>query len=241
MKSINTGLPCANSASTALADHDAHCPFSETDEPDAKFAYANFVACSAYHVAQTNSTKLMSRATHCVRLGFTGTDQRPYTHAAMLVVNKAINTAITASTPPRRPATSARKTTAAISKKPINCFTDSIHTPGFGKYATNFGKIDKNKNGEASPRPITPKINKPVIASACTAIPLTDATSGPMHGAPTTAANTPIPNEPSASLRCDTFVSAPTRLVPISNTPIKLSAKRKNTIVRTTTKLGLCN
>ena len=146
-----------------------------------------------------------------------------------------------ASTPPCCPTTSARKTTAAINKKPMPCLNDSIQRPGFGKNATSFGKTDNTRKGEDSPSPIIPKVRSPVATLACTASPLTPATSGPMHGAPTTAASTPIPKEPITSLRLATLVSAPTRRPPSSKTPIKLRPNKKNTADSTKTKPGLCS
>src|SRR5690606_8513808 len=114
--------------------------------------------------------------------------------------------------------------TVANNGKAKNCRNFSIQGPGLGKSADNPGLTARSKKGAASPAP-----NPRTIAIACSAGKVADAPraapiNGPVHGAATNTANTPVPND-------ERLLALPARFInewPNSNAPIKLNAITQN-------------
>ncbi len=123
----------------------------------------------------------------------------------------------------------------------MNCFSDSIHAPGFGTHASDRGKIVSNKYGVAIPSARNVKISSDTYAGCCAANPSADPMNGAVHGVAATVASAPFRNDdtpPCVSFAA--FASTPTSDVPISKTPNKFSPSKKNKTINPATNPGDC-
>ena len=121
----------------------------------------------------------------------------------------------------------------------IHCRNRTIHAPGLGMRLRNAGMNAIAKKGKARPKPSPANIRiaKPVGNNK--AAPIAAAMKGPVQGVATTAASTPVQNEPAIPPLRVSFSPAP--MPPISKRPARLAVTDsiKNASNRTTA--GSCN
>ena len=79
--------------------------------------------------------------------------------------------------------------------------------------------------------------NADIVKAAPTATPR----NGAMQGVATTVAKTPEKKLPDKPAFWERLEPSPVIEIPISNTPLKLSPKRKSKAAKTDTKIGSCN
>src|ERR1700704_697349 len=83
----------------------------------------------------------------------------------------------------------------------MNCFTRSIHGPGFGRNRSHAGCALSKKYGALIPAAMATNIARMTGADCVNAKPSAVPRNGAVHGVAKTVANTPWKNEPSKSLR----------------------------------------
>jgi hypothetical protein len=121
----------------------------------------------------------------------TGVMKAPFIQQAILRTRRKEQVQIRAATPRWAPRTESKKSRVAISKKPMSCFTRTIHGPGLGKNLSQAGCALKKKYGALIPRAIAPNINRITVADWVKAKPSAVPRNGAVQGVASTVANTP--------------------------------------------------
>src|SRR5215470_8961383 len=125
----------------------------------------------------------------------------------------------------------------------MNCFTWSIHGPGFGRNRSQAGCALKRKYGALIPAAMAMNIARMIAGDCVNAKPSAVPRNGAVQGVASTVANTPWKNEPSKSLR--SLVESKLRVTDCgnetSNTPKRLSANTSTITLNTSTKYGFVN
>src|ERR1700677_2489041 len=124
----------------------------------------------------------------------------------------------------------------------MNCFTASIHAPGFGTNRNAPGKTVSSKYGEAIPSARKVKISRSTNGGCPAANPSDDPMNGAVHGVAASVASAPFKNDDGTPLptRPLAFASSPTNDAPNSNTPNKFNPSRKKSRISAATNPGDC-
>src|SRR5437764_15218352 len=102
----------------------------------------------------TKSTKVR------VRAEATGVMNAPFNQHTTLSTSRNAHVQMTAATPRCEPRTESKKSSVAISRKPISCFSRNIHGPGFGRNLSQAGCALSRKYGRLIPRAIEANIDR---------------------------------------------------------------------------------
>ncbi len=123
----------------------------------------------------------------------------------------------------------------------MNCFTCSIHAPGFGRSRSHAGCALTARYGALIPAAIARNINRIMGPDCVKANPSAAPRNGAVQGVARTVAKTPWRNDPRSPSR-DAHAKMPVLAPPgsvISKTPKRFKAKTSTSALMPTTKYGL--
>src|ERR1700736_5370023 len=119
----------------------------------------------------------------------------------------------------------------------MNCFTRSIHGPGFGKKRSQAGCALSKKYGALIPAATATNIDKMTADDCVNANPIAVPRNGAVHGVANAVAKTPWKNEPAFPIFGAESIPRETNCGKvISNTPKRFNAKTRTMTLRSKTK-----
>src|ERR1700730_5512434 len=119
----------------------------------------------------------------------------------------------------------------------MNCFTRSIHGPGFGRKRSQAACALSKKYGTLIPAATATNIDKMTADDCVNANPIAVPRNGAVHGVANAVAKTPWKNEPTLPwLGADSILRETNCGKLISKTPKRFRAKIRTTTLRSKTK-----